>query len=53
LLPINIDSNTYTAIHRDRSANFFAAFNKVNTPFVLSSAIAVVIAVVAIVDGAR
>jgi len=28
LLPINIDSNTYTAIHRDRGANFFAAFNK-------------------------
>jgi len=32
---------------------FFAAFNKVNTPFVLSSAVAVIIAVVAVVDGAR
>ena len=39
------------------AAQFFLlssqAFNKVNTPFVLSSAAVVVIAVVAVVDGAR
>jgi hypothetical protein len=29
LLPINIVSNTYTAIHRDRGANFFPKFSSI------------------------
>jgi len=28
LLPINIDSNTYTAIHRDRGAIFFCSIQQ-------------------------